>query len=298
MTALLEAENISKSFRTASGPVDALRDFSLNVPKGIVYGLLGPNGAGKSTFLRIVLGLIHADRGQCRLFGESGQAALRRVGALIESPSLYPFLTARQTLLMLGRTSGIDAGPDIGGLLDRVGLTAAADRPVRGFSLGMKQRLGIASALLTRPELVILDEPTNGMDPAGIQEIRVLLRDLVDRDGATVLLSSHLLSEVERVCDRVAILNHGALIVEGVVSDLVGRESRLRIEVAPIQKASEILGARAIRDGEHALLVSATRAEAPGLIKTLVDGGIDVFESRWTLPTLESIFLDRTGGAG
>jgi ABC-2 type transport system ATP-binding protein len=199
---------------------------------------------------------------------------------------------------MLGRTSGKDVRSLVPALLERVGLTASADRPVRGFSLGMKQRLGIASALLTNPELVILDEPTNGMDPAGIQEIRILLRDLADRDGVTVLLSSHLLSEVERVCDRVAILNQGSLIVEGVVSELVGRESRLRIEAAPIQKAAAILGPKATPDGASALLVPATRTEAPAIIKALVDGGVEVFESRWTMPTLESIFLDRTGGPG
>jgi ABC-2 type transport system ATP-binding protein len=294
VAALVEVEALSKCYGRGAHALYALRDLSLSIEAGGVYGLLGPNGAGKSTLLRILTGLVHATAGTARLFGEAlTPGAFRRLGALIESPRFYPFLTAEQTLEMLARTSGV-ARPDTMAILDRVGLASAADRRVDGFSLGMKQRLGVAAALIGRPELIILDEPTNGMDPAGIQEIRQLVRQLADRDGLTVMLSSHLLDEVQRTCDRVAILNHGVLAAEGRIDELLSGQARLRIEARPIELLLEKLGTAGVRDGDAAL-ASIARADAPALLASLAGAGIELFEARWVKRDLESVFFAQTG---
>ena len=289
--AVIEARSVAKRY----GAVAALAGLDLAVPQGGVFGLLGPNGAGKSTFLRIVLDLVRPSSGEVLLFGAPVDArVLRRVGGFIEAPRFHPYLTAMQTLRSVALTAGI-ADADAEGLLDRVGLSEAANRRVDGFSLGMKQRLGIACALIGAPELVILDEPTNGMDPAGIQDIRRLVRDIADRDGATVLLSSHLLDEVQRICDHVAILDHGRLVTSGPIADLLGSGDRLRIAATPIARAIGIAGADARADGEDAMLVPIARAEAPALIAALVGAGIAVSEARWVRGVLERLFFERTG---
>jgi ABC-2 type transport system ATP-binding protein len=290
MGLILEAAAIGKRY----GAVQALSDLSLGVPEGGVYGLLGPNGAGKSTLLRIAMGLVRPSRGRVTLFGERvSPASLRRVGGFIESPRFYPFLTADETLrfvAMMAALKSFDPSP----LLDRVGLGGAAHRKVGGFSLGMKQRLGIASALVGAPELVILDEPTNGMDPAGIQEVRALVRQLAERDGVTVLLSSHLLDEVQRICDRVAILDKGKLSAEGSIDMLLDGGEKLRIEATPIEQVLEILGGRAEREGP-AVLASISRGEAPAVISALAAAGVQIVEARWTRRDLESVFFEQTG---
>jgi ABC-2 type transport system ATP-binding protein len=178
--------------------------------------------------------------------------------------------------------------------LERVGLTEAADRKVRGFSVGMLQRLGVAAALLSKPELIILDEPTSGMDPPGIQEMRALIRSLADHDGVTVVLASHQLLEVQRVCDRVAIMNKGRLVREGAVSELTAVGERLRLMAGPVDKVLAVLGARGVRDGE-AVLADVSRAEGPALIRGLVEQGVDIHEARWVGTDLESIFVTETG---
>jgi ABC-2 type transport system ATP-binding protein len=296
MSAVLDVANVSKAF----GATNALTDFSLSVPQGGVYGLLGPNGAGKSTLLRVVLGLIRADRGQVKLLGEAGTspALLRRTGSLIETPNFWPSLSARDVLDVLGRLSGLkDRGAPIQGLLERVGIADAADRKVHGFSVGMKQRLGLAAALLTRPEVLILDEPTNGMDPNGVTEMRRLLRELADTDGVTVILSSHNLDEVQRLCDRVAIMDHGRLAYEGAVADMGAGSEQLVLTLTPTDKAMAVLGARA-RAGEHGtLVVDARRQEAPGLIRALVEAGVEITEARWSGVDLEAFFFAQTKGA-
>jgi ABC-2 type transport system ATP-binding protein len=296
MSAVLDVANVSKAF----GPTRALTDFSLSVPKGGVYGLLGPNGAGKSTLLRVVLGLIRADKGQVKLLGQAGAspALLRRTGSLIETPNFWPSLTAHGVLDVLGRLSGLkDRDGPIDALLDRVGIADAADRKVHGFSVGMKQRLGLAAALLTSPEVLILDEPTNGMDPNGVTEMRRLLRELADTDGVTVILSSHNLDEVRRLCDRVAIMDHGRLVYEGAVSDMGAGSEQLVLTAAPADKALAVLGARA-RAGENGTLtVDARREEAPGLIRALVEAGVEITEARWSGVDLEAFFFAQTKGA-
>ena len=203
---------------------------SLSIPEGGIYGILGANGAGKSTFFRLCLDLLKPGGGSLALLGgDPADAATRRhIGAMIETPRYPPFLTATQLLVMLARASGV-AAPDTHLALARVGLKDVAERRVHHFSVGMKQRLGIAAALVSRPRLLILDEPTSGMDPAGIQEMRALMRDLAERDGVTILLSSHLLDEVQRVCDRVAIFRRGRLVAEERVDKLVAGQEKLRI---------------------------------------------------------------------
>jgi ABC-2 type transport system ATP-binding protein len=291
MSIALEAVGVGKTF----GAVKALDALSLQVPKGGVYGILGPNGAGKSTLFRIVLGLVRPTTGEARLLGAAAGdiKALRRIGAVIETPRFLPWLTARDTLKVLALESG-EAKPDIDGWLERVGLTEAADRTVHGFSVGMKQRLALAAALLTRPEVVILDEPTSGMDPAGILEIRALIRELADKDGVTVILASHQLDEVQRVCDRVAFLDRGRLVREGSVSELTAVHELLRLTVSPAEKALAVLGDKGRMDGDT-VLAAVERSGAPALIKALVKAGVDITEARWIGGDLETVFLSLTG---
>jgi ABC-2 type transport system ATP-binding protein len=295
MSFALEAEGLVKTY----GAVRALDGLSLSIPAGGVFGVLGPNGAGKSTLFRIALGLVRPTSGTARLFGASaGQAAsLRRVGAMIETPRYPPYLTARDTLKMLALESGSqDADTDY--WLERVGLGGAADRKAGTFSVGMKQRLGLAAAFFTRPELVILDEPTSGMDPAGIQEIRALIRDLAESQGVTIILASHQLDEVRRVCDRVAIFSKGKLAAEGDVEALTGGKPRLRLTVSPIDKALAVLGDKGEPDGQNAVLADVLRAETPALIRALVEAGVEITEARWREGDLESAYLGALENSG
>lgn len=272
----------------------ALNGLNLSIPIGEVYGLLGPNGAGKSTLLRVICGLVRADRGTISILGSAGSPKSReQIGALIDAPLFYPFLTGREVLRTLALTSRIKA--DLTALLGRVGLADAADRPVAGYSLGMKQRLGIASALLSDPQIVILDEPTNGLDPEGIIEMRKLVRALADVDGKTVLLASHLLDEVQRVCDRVAILRHGCLAAEGRVADFL-RSELLCLDVRQVEMALAMLGP-AGQIGANGIVATASREEAPDLIRQLTTAGVDIYEARWVRRNLEDLFLAQTGGA-
>ena len=181
-------------------------------------------------------------------------------------------------------------------MLDRVGLTAAADRRAKTFSMGMRQRLALGAALLTRPELLILDEPTNGLDPAGIHEMRTLIRDLVDKEGVTIILSSHLLDEVQKVCDRVAFINRGNLVSEGKVSDLVAGQGGLFLRASPMAKAMAVLGARGRVEGDG-MVAEIAEADAPALIRDLVAAGVDVYEARWMTQSLERVFMSAMGGA-
>lgn len=289
MSIALEADRLTKTY----GAVRALDDFSLAIPAGGVFGVLGPNGAGKSTLFRIALGLVRPTSGSARLFGAPAGdiTALRKVGSMIETPRYPAYLTARDTLQMLALESGAK-GADVAGWLERVSLTHAADRSTSGFSVGMKQRLGLAAAFLTKPQLVILDEPTSGMDPAGIQEIRALIVDLAKREGVTVILASHQLDEVRRVCDRVAILSKGKVVAEGGVAELTAGEARLRITVSsPPAQVLAVLGSRGAADGPDAVLADIARAEAPELIRSLVAAGVDIVEARWREVDLEGVYL-------
>lgn len=207
----------------AYGDLSVLHDVSLQVPTGSIFGFLGPNGSGKTTTIRLLLGLIHSQKGQIKLFGQDlgtqRLSILRRVGALIETPTLYPHLSGRQNL-EIGRLARDAKRGQVDKVLAMVGLTQDALRKVSSYSLGMRQRMGIALALLDDPELLILDEPTNGLDPAGIREIRTLLVGLSQSHGKTIFISSHLLSEMEKMVTHVAIVNAGHLLFQGSISEL------------------------------------------------------------------------------
>ena len=294
MTALIEAHDLTKRF----GAVTALDRLSLSIPQGGVYGILGANGAGKSTFFRICLDLIRPTGGGVALLGglpgDTGRR--RRIGAMIETPRYHPFLTASETLTMLALASGVRDAP-VERWLARVGLSDAAHRKVHHFSVGMKQRMGIAAALISSPELLILDEPTSGMDPVGIQEMRALMRELADKGGVTILLSSHLLDEVQRVCDRVAIFARGKLVSEGRIDLLLAGQQKLRLLAAAPAALLAKLSGRGISDGDG-VLMAVTRAEAPALLRELVNGGVDLVEARWVGGELEKFYLEQVGHAG
>lgn len=290
----ISVSDIEKNFGRGRRVSKALDGFSLNIPQGSVYGLLGANGAGKSTLLRIIAGLVRPDRGSVRILGEAaGIKSRRRLGMMIEAPAFYPYLTAREHLEMLARLTDTEALVEP--LLQRVGLARAADKRVAGFSLGMKQRLGIGCALVGAPEVIVLDEPTNGLDPDGILEIRSLVGDLAKRDGLTVLLSSHLLDEVERVCDRVAILRRGRLAAEGSVADLLDSEGRFWLSVDHPQAVLDLLAPEADA-GDGGIFVRLRRDEVPELIRTLTQSNIRIYEAKWVKPDLESVFLAETRG--
>lgn len=294
MSAVIETRGLSKHY----GAVRALDGLDLTIPRGGVYGVLGPNGAGKSTLFRILLGLIRPTDGTATVMGGPiGQVStMRRMGSMIETPRFPPFMTARQVLEWLATAHGVSTDTKrVDGWLDRVGLTEAANRKVRGFSVGMMQRLGVAAALMTEPELVILDEPTSGMDPPGIQEMRQLIRSLAVDDGLTVVLASHQLLEVQRVCDRVAILNKGRLVLEGGVGELTGSGERLRLTLRPQAAALDLLGQKGTAEGTDAVMAAITRADGPALLKALIDQGIEIEEARWVGTDLESIFFTETG---
>ena len=292
MTAVIETRGLTKTY----GSVRALDGLDLSIPRGGIYGVLGPNGAGKSTLFRILLGLIRPTDGSATIMGGpvGDISHMRQTGSMIETPRFPPYLTARQVLKWLALEHGIAGTADIPYWLERVGLSEAADRRVRGFSVGMLQRLGVAASLMSRPDLVILDEPTSGMDPPGIQEMRALIRSLAADDGVTVVLASHQLLEVQRVCDRVAILNKGKLVREGAVSELTSVGERLQFSLAQKDAALAVLGSAGSLSGEH-VLADVKRAEAPALFRALVEKGVDITEARWVGTDLESIFFTETG---
>ncbi len=299
MTALaIETHSLSKQFGRKKKSVLAVNKLSLQVEANQVYGFLGPNGAGKTTTIRILLDLVRPTSGEARLFGQPTRRAhevLRRVGALVEGATFYPYLSGRKNLEVLARTGGYYDKERIDRLIHQVGMEDRAERRAGGYSTGMKQRLGIAAALLSDPDLIILDEPTNGLDPAGIQEMRTFIRSLVKEQGKTVFLSSHMLGEVEQVCDRVAIINKGSIVREGKVADLLSEHARLRIDASPIDVASEVLSRNwRVMRSDGVLLAEAAREDAPAMIRKLVEQDVQVFEVSAHRQSLESFFLSVT----
>jgi lantibiotic transport system ATP-binding protein len=287
------------------GRITAVDGVDLQVPARSVYGFLGPNGAGKTTTIRLLLGLLRPDVGEVRLFdaplGRHRRTLLRRVGALVESPSLYPNLTGRENLEVTRRL--VDATPaQVDRALHIVHLTGAAHRHVAGYSSGMRQRLGVALALMTDPELVLLDEPTNGLDPAGMQEIRALLRELPEEYGVTVFLSSHLLAEVEQVATHIGIIQDGRLRFQGTLDALHAQvQEQVVIDVDRPEQARELLnraGWRVNGNGGHRLAVAANgRSDAALLNARLVTEGVNVYRLALERPTLEDIFMMLTSQA-
>jgi ABC-2 type transport system ATP-binding protein len=271
-------------------------DLSLTVRRGEVYGFLGPNGAGKTTTLRALLGLIRPTSGSATVLGRPAGASAVRVGALIEGPGFYPYLSGRDNLRVLARYAGAPPGR-VDLVLSTVALTDRAGDRYSTYSLGMKQRLGVAAALLKDPELVILDEPTNGLDPAGITDMRALLRRL-SAGGCTVVLSSHLLGEVEQVCDRVAVISTGRLVVESSVGDLLGLR-RLVVEAEPLEEAAAVtaglLGVERVSVEDGVLVVQAGPEDTARINRALVLADVDVTGLRQEVQTLEEVFLQMTG---
>lgn len=291
--------DLSKTFGRRRRKVKAVRRINLEVATGQVYGFLGPNGAGKSTTIRMILDLIRPSRGEVHLFDQpikqNPSILQQRVGGLVEGAEFYPFLTGRRNLEVIARTGGFYDEARIEMLLAQVNMADRADRPVKGYSTGMKQRLGLAAALLSDPELVILDEPTNGLDPAGIQEMRHFIRELVEENGKTVFLSSHLLSEVEQVCDQVAIINNGNIIREGQVAELLAAQHQLHIEAEPLQKVTAVLHNHwPITCENNSVTVTAARKDTPHIVRKLVENEIAIFQVCSQRQSLEAFFLKVT----
>jgi ABC-2 type transport system ATP-binding protein len=298
MSSVIETHQLTRAF--AGRPV--VRAVNLNVPRGAIYAFLGPNGAGKSTTIRMLLGLLRPDAGTVALLGEPFDrhrlALLPRSGSLVESPSLYPHLTGTENLGLYASLRG-RGHRDIARVLALVGLADAGAKRVRHFSLGMKQRLALAQALLADPELLILDEPANGLDPAGIQEMRELMRSLAATHGVTVFLSSHLLSEVDQLATHIGVLSEGTLAFQGTSARLADRRrARLRIGVDRPSEAAAVLEARGwpvTRDGDT--LIAAPDAPAAQLNRTLIDHGHEVHTLAREADSLEDVFFSLTKGA-
>jgi len=291
---VIETSELTKRYGDRILAVDRL---GLRVRRGEVYGFLGPNGAGKTTTLRMLLGLVRPTSGTALVLGAApgSPEGLVRVGALVESPSLYPFLSGRDNLRVLARHARIPESR-VEAVLEEVELTDRGSDRFATYSLGMKQRLGVAAALLKDPELLILDEPTNGLDPAGMAEMRTFIRGL-GRGRRTVLLSSHLMTEVEQICDRVGVIRGGALVGEGTVAELRGRET-LRVRADPVAAAERLLATLpavervVVADG--GLHIAADPAAAPGINRALVEAGIAVSELSREQASLEQVFLELT----
>lgn len=290
----IETRHLSKCYGERIVAVDQL---TLCVRRGEIYGFVGPNGAGKTTTLRMLVGLIRPTSGEATVLGKTPGSAdgLRRIGTMIETPAFYPFLSGRDNLRVLTRYAGI-AEDRIAAVLDEVELTARGGDKLSTYSLGMKQRLGVAAALLKDQELLILDEPTNGLDPAGMAEMRALIRDL-GRGGRTVLLSSHLMTEVEQICDRVGVVRGGRLVAEGTVDELRARET-LRVRAAPLDEAwhmvEAMLGVERVDVVDGALRIATDLARAPAINRALVGAGLAVCELVAERASLEDVFLELT----
>jgi ABC-2 type transport system ATP-binding protein len=287
------------------GSRPAVSKLDLRVEVGDLYGFLGPNGAGKTTAIRAILGLIGRDAGKVAIFGNHDPVEQRReVGALVETPTFSEWLSARNNLRIAAAYAGRGSAAEIDEALERVGLRERAGERVRGYSLGMKQRLGIARALLGKPRLLVLDEPTNGLDPRGMKEVRDLLRDLVRRDGLTVFVSSHLLGEVEMMCNRVGILDKGELRAEGAPSELVkrlggGQQVELGIDAAARPAALQVfdrLGGVSVSGEaeEGRMLLSLRGPDVAQFNRALVEAGIAVHALVPRAGTLEELFLSVT----
>ena len=298
MQTVIETKALCKQY----GPHTAVDHVELHVPQGCVYGFIGPNGAGKSTTMKMLLGLIHPTAGRVRLLGQeltekSRLPLLRQTGSLIESPAGYLHLTAQENLEIVADLKGVPH-KDIGRVLDIVHLTQDRNRRVGQYSLGMKQRLGIAMALLGSPKLLILDEPTNGLDPAGIQEMRALIRNMPAATGATVLISSHLLGEMEQMVEQVGIIDHGHILFEGPLTELQ-RHSRGNVTLRLLDpaKAAPNLRANGLTAHSDSCVVTLPPLQdalLADLVQKLAACGAGVVELTPHTKTLEEIFLSLT----
>jgi ABC-type multidrug transport system ATPase subunit len=291
---VIDASGLTKRYGDAILAVDGL---DLRVRRGEVYGFLGPNGAGKTTTLRMLLGLVRPTSGSATVLGAAPGSpdGLARIGALVEAPAFYPYLSGRDNLRVLARHARV-AEERVDAVLEEVRLEGRANDRSATYSLGMKQRLGVAAALLKDPELLILDEPTNGLDPAGMAEMREFMRSLGKGDR-TLVLSSHLMGEVEQVSDRVGVIRDGSLVAEGTVEELRG-QAGLRLRAEPIEAAARLLGelpgVDSVTTADGAIDLAVDTDRAPAINRALVEAGIAVAELSRRQASLEDVFLELT----
>jgi len=295
---MIELKNLSKSFKGKP----ALCDLSLTVQRGEIFGLLGHNGAGKSTTFGIMLGQVFADAGEAFIDGVSVQQerarALSKVGAIFEAPAFYDYLSGWKNLEIFTSYSALVSPQEIRETVEIVGLSARIHDPVRTYSHGMRQRLGLAQALLPAPELILLDEPTEGLDPEGIHEIRLLIQQLNRERGLTVLFSSHLLSEVEQLCDRVAVLHRGRKIFDGRWESLATDGSQLRLEVDDWSKAAVVVEQFAGKVLPESRIELPPAQDVGEFVAALVNSGVKVRAVEPQRRSLEQIYLEMTAGGG
>jgi ABC-2 type transport system ATP-binding protein len=294
----LEARNLTKII----GGKTIVDDVSFSLRSGEVFGFLGPNGAGKTTTIRMLVGLIKPTSGNVTICGfdirRQFEQALRCVGCIVENPDLYRFMTGRENLEHFARMLGIDGRSEIPRVAELVQLDHRLEQRVGTYSLGMRQRLGIAQAMLGNPRVLILDEPANGLDPAGIREMRELLRELARGRGMSVFVSSHLLAEVELMCDRVAIIHKGRILREGLVSELISHHREMDFRVDDVARAQQILTGRGFTvhvDGDR-ILLPIEEPDTPPVIAALAEAGVAVFHAQQKAQTLEELFIETTGG--
>ena len=302
MTAAIETENLMRSFRGRR----AVDGVSMTVPTGAVYGFLGRNGAGKTTTLKMLLGLLKPDAGVVRVGGVDVATdrigAARQVGALLEAHGLYANLTGYENLTLTRRLLGLKAG-EVDRVLEIVGMSENGKRRVSDYSLGMRQRLGLARAMLGAPRVLVLDEPTNGLDPDGIADMRRFLRSLPEKTGATVLLSSHLLNEIEQIADHIGILHDGRLVLEGELAQIKARQAvQICVETQDAARAVVLAASRGFNVVEGAGQIVASlkagddvRAACATLNRALVEAGFPVFAINPVVPTLEGLYREASG---
>ena len=300
-TPVVTTDALTKTYPSTSSGRRAERvavdHVSMTVRRGEVYGFLGPNGAGKTTTLRMLLGLIRPTAGTASILGRPAGRPHPdlRVGALIEGPGFHPYLSGRDNLRTVARFRGF-ADTEVDRVLERVDLAGRGSDKYKGYSLGMKQRLGVAAALMGDPELIVLDEPTNGLDPAGMADMRALVVDLA-RGGQTVLLSSHLLAEMQEICDRVGVINSGRLLLESTVAEMRGGSS-LRVRATPepaaLAVAMRLAGDDGVRRTPAGLSLDLPADAAPHVTRELVNAGVDVHEITHTERSLEEVFFEMT----
>src|SRR5436190_18869352 len=291
---------VAKDLTKVIGKKTIVDGVSFSINQGEVFGFLGPNGAGKTTTIRMLVGLIKPTRGSVTICGfdvrRDFEMAMRNVGCIVENPDLYRFMTGRENLEHFARMLGVDE-TEIERVAELVALAHRLDQRVGTYSLGMRQRLGIAQAMLGNPRLLILDEPANGLDPAGIREIRELLRRLAAERQMAVFVSSHLLGEIELMCDRVAIIHKGQLLREGSVAELISSHREMEFRVGDVERAAAIIREKgfAFRADTDRLWVSIEESDAPPLVAALAADGIAVFHAQKHVETLEEMFLQATG---
>lgn len=291
-----------KGLRKVIGKREIIKGLDFELKQGEVFGFLGPNGAGKTTTIRMLVGLIKPTAGSIQICGydvaTDFSKALSYLGCIVENPELYPYLSGWDNLNHFARMLNGVGATRILEVVKQVGLAERIHDKVKTYSLGMRQRLGIAQALLGKPKLLILDEPTNGLDPAGIREMREFIRFLAEEQGLSVFVSSHLLSEIQLMCDRVAIISKGQIIQTEYVHHLLAKQERLIWRLSPIDAGKQVLGSftEVIEEADGTLVTPYLENEVGLWNRSLVDAGIEVKEMKRRLPTLEDLFLELTGG--